>query len=148
MLYGYHLLRADTPVGWPCVGLRFKDGTDTTPLLDKLLSAADESNGAFAVSVFLTTMFVQLTPDSASYTHATMPERWHFNATDRIAPIYVVPHLGWALTDHVSRFNLPCSILIGLCSTNTKSYIKGTTNQKAITATVRRTDSLGSRKLI
>lgn len=36
------------------------------------------------------------------YTHETMPERWHFNSTERIAPIYVVPHLGWALTDHVS----------------------------------------------
>ena len=69
--------------GWPCVGLRFKEGTDTAPLLDQLLVAAEQSNGAFAV-----------------YTRATMPDRWHFNKTDRIAPIYVVPHLGWALTDH------------------------------------------------
>lgn len=53
--------------------------------LQILLDAADESDGSFAV-----------------YTRETMPERWHFNATNRIAPIYVVPKLGWAITDNVS----------------------------------------------
>jgi len=36
------------------------------------------------------------------YTHETMPERWHFSGQPHIAPIYLVPDLGWLLTDHVS----------------------------------------------
>lgn len=31
-----------------------------------------------------------------------MPDRWHFTGSDRIAPIYIVPALGWSITDHVS----------------------------------------------
>ncbi|WWD05374.1 hypothetical protein V865_003448 [Kwoniella europaea PYCC6329] len=69
--------------GWPSVGLRFKDGADTQYYLDILLDAAESSNGTFAL-----------------YTHETMPERWHFNHGHRIAPIYVVPTIGWAITDH------------------------------------------------
>ena len=26
-----------------------------------------------------------------------MPKRWHFVQNPRIAPIYVVPHIGWAI---------------------------------------------------
>lgn len=35
------------------------------------------------------------------YTAETMPERFHFNPRNngRIAPIYIVPKLGWTLTD-------------------------------------------------
>ncbi|KAK8865583.1 hypothetical protein IAR55_000727 [Kwoniella newhampshirensis] len=69
--------------GWPSVGLRFKHGADVDLYLIKLLEAADKSNGTFAV-----------------YTHETMPERWHFSHGHRIAPIYIVPHLGWAISDH------------------------------------------------
>lgn len=35
------------------------------------------------------------------YTHETMPSRYHFSQNTRIAPIYVVPHEGYALTDRV-----------------------------------------------
>ncbi|WRT66029.1 uncharacterized protein IL334_002980 [Kwoniella shivajii] len=69
--------------GWPSVGLRFKEGMDTDHYLQLLLDAAESSNGTFAV-----------------YTHDTMPERWHFSHGHRIAPIYIVPTLGWAITDH------------------------------------------------
>ncbi|WWC88224.1 uncharacterized protein L201_003129 [Kwoniella dendrophila CBS 6074] len=69
--------------GWPSVGLRFKEGTDTEYYLNILLDAAKSSNGTFAV-----------------YTHETMPERWHFSHGHRIAPIYVVPTIGWAISDH------------------------------------------------
>ena len=69
--------------GWPCVGLRFKPGSDVPTYHQRLIDAAAASDGAFAV-----------------YTHETMLERWHFGGNDRIAPIYVVPALGWALTDH------------------------------------------------
>ena len=71
--------------GWPSVGLRFNEGSPTNKYLRVLLDAAERSDGTFAV-----------------YTHETMPERWHFTGTNRIAPIYVVPKLGWAITDNVS----------------------------------------------
>ncbi|GFZ43401.1 hypothetical protein JCM24511_01121 [Saitozyma sp. JCM 24511] len=69
--------------GWPSVGLRFKAGSPTDVYLDRLLQAAEKSNGSFAV-----------------YTHETMPDRWHFSGIPRIAPIYVVPHLGWVISNH------------------------------------------------
>ena len=37
------------------------------------------------------------------YTHETMPQRYHFSHNDRIAPIYVVPKVGYVLTDHVEN---------------------------------------------
>ena len=30
-----------------------------------------------------------------------MPKRWHFHDSERIAPIWVIPKLGWAITNHV-----------------------------------------------
>nr|XP_031857489.1 uncharacterized protein CI109_007108 [Kwoniella shandongensis]KAA5524561.1 hypothetical protein CI109_007108 [Kwoniella shandongensis] len=69
--------------GWPSVGLRFKEGVDEDKYLRMLLDAAEQSNGTFAV-----------------YTHDTMPDRWHFSHGHRIAPIYIVPYLGWAISDH------------------------------------------------
>lgn len=35
------------------------------------------------------------------YSHATMPSRFHFTHSDRIAPLYIVPHEGYALTDRM-----------------------------------------------
>jgi len=70
-------------VGWPCVGLRFKEGSDVQLYLSRLVETAATSEGSFEV-----------------YTRDTMPERFHFRSTSRIAPIYVIPKLGWALTDH------------------------------------------------
>ncbi|OCF30505.1 type I phosphodiesterase/nucleotide pyrophosphatase [Kwoniella heveanensis BCC8398] len=73
--------------GWPSVGLRFEEGTDVEAYLKILLDAAEGSNGTFAV-----------------YTHETMPERWHFSHGHRIAPIYIVPKVGWAITTHHEHF--------------------------------------------
>jgi hypothetical protein len=72
-----------TDAGWPSMGLRFYPGTNTSHYLDVLLDAADANGGKFEV-----------------YTHETMPERYHFAYNERIAPIYVVPRLGYALTNH------------------------------------------------
>ncbi|KAL1405220.1 hypothetical protein Q8F55_008845 [Vanrija albida] len=69
--------------GWPAYGLRFKPGSDVDAHLATLEAAAKESNGSFA-----------------AYTHDTMPERWHFSSGERVAPIYLVPKLGWVITDH------------------------------------------------
>ena len=76
------------PKGWPSVGIRFKPGTNTSHYLNVLTEASAASGGKFDV-----------------YTHDTMPDRWHFAHNDRIAPIYVVPHEGYALTDHIENGN-------------------------------------------
>ncbi|ADV21394.1 type I phosphodiesterase/nucleotide pyrophosphatase [Cryptococcus gattii E566] len=68
--------------GWPSVGLRFSSTSNHSLYLERLFSAAEASNGTFAV-----------------YTPDTMPQRWHFTGGRRIAPIYVVPDIGWAVTD-------------------------------------------------
>lgn len=70
--------------GWPSFGVRFKDQSPVDKYYD-VLKAASEVNGSFAI-----------------YTHDTMPERWHFNHGPRVAPFYLVPKLGWVITDHVS----------------------------------------------
>jgi len=49
--------------------------------LDVLLKAAPENQEKFDV-----------------YTRETMPERYHFAHNKRIAPVYVVPRIGYALT--------------------------------------------------
>ncbi|KAG6845600.1 hypothetical protein H0H87_006653 [Tephrocybe sp. NHM501043] len=67
--------------GWPAMGLRFRPGSNETHYLELLLKAAEENSEKFAV-----------------YTHETMPERYHFANNERIAPIYVVPKIGYILT--------------------------------------------------
>lgn len=84
--------------------MRFEDDVDTDAVLKHLLQQAKERKG-FDV-----------------FTHETMPERWHFvrpsplpplphqpltsagfsraqSGNPRIAPIYIVPHHGWAISD-------------------------------------------------
>jgi predicted AlkP superfamily pyrophosphatase or phosphodiesterase len=67
--------------GWPSMGLRFYPQTNISHYLDLLLKASDANPEKFNV-----------------YTHETMPERYHFSHNERIAPIYVVPNIGYALT--------------------------------------------------
>lgn len=70
------------PTGWPSAGLRFAQGTDEAAMLDRLQEAASKPGSGFAC-----------------YTPETMPERWHFTGHERIAPIYCVPEVGWAITN-------------------------------------------------
>ncbi|TDL22192.1 Phosphodiest-domain-containing protein [Rickenella mellea] len=67
--------------GWPAMGLRFYPQTNASHYLDVLLNAAAANSEKFDV-----------------YTHETMPWRYHFSNHKRIAPIYVVPKIGYALT--------------------------------------------------
>ncbi|KAL5501745.1 hypothetical protein ACEPAH_9005 [Sanghuangporus vaninii] len=67
--------------GWPSKGFRFSSKCNVTHYLDILLKAADENPEKFDV-----------------YTRETMPERYHFSNNYRIAPVYVVPKIGYALT--------------------------------------------------
>ncbi|KAH9889967.1 Phosphodiest-domain-containing protein [Cubamyces lactineus] len=72
--------------GWPAMGLRFTSKDDEVQYLKVLLNASALSGGKFDV-----------------YTHETMPERWHFANNERIAPIYVVPRMGYALTNRIEN---------------------------------------------
>ncbi|CCL98853.1 uncharacterized protein FIBRA_00859 [Fibroporia radiculosa] len=72
--------------GWPSMGLRFFPNSDSQSYLNVLSKAAKASGGKFDV-----------------YTHDTMPRRWHFAHNDRIAPIYVVPQMGYCLTNRVEN---------------------------------------------
>ena len=74
--------------GWPSCGLRFKEGIDESEMLDRLERASNKSNGGFHV-----------------YTADTMPPSYHFNPSvnSRIAPIYVVPHIGWVISDRTEH---------------------------------------------
>ena len=71
------------------MGLRFSPEVDSTYYLNVLLEAAAASGGKFDV-----------------YTHETMPNRYHFANQvhhQRIAPIYVVPKIGYVLTDRIEN---------------------------------------------
>ncbi|TFK52494.1 Phosphodiest-domain-containing protein [Heliocybe sulcata] len=67
--------------GWPSMGIRFSPTVDSSKYLSILLDAAKANPEKFDV-----------------YTHDTMPQRYHFSRNPRIAPIYVVPKMGYALT--------------------------------------------------
>lgn len=67
--------------GWPSMGIRFEPKANTSHYLSALLEASAENPEKFDV-----------------YTKDTMPERYHFAQNERIAPIYVVPKIGYVLT--------------------------------------------------
>lgn len=67
--------------GWPAMGLRFKPSSNVSHYLDLLYEAADANPEKFDI-----------------YTHKSMPERYHFSHSERIAPIYAVPKMGYVLT--------------------------------------------------
>jgi hypothetical protein len=63
------------------MGLHFDPSANVSHYLDVLLKAADDNSEKFDV-----------------YTPQTMPERYHFAHSTRIAPVYVVPKMGYVLT--------------------------------------------------
>jgi hypothetical protein len=67
--------------GWPAMGLRFAAHANVSHNLELLENAAAANPGKFDV-----------------YTHETMPAFYHFTQSTRIAPIYVVPRIGYVLT--------------------------------------------------
>ena len=67
--------------GWPSMGLRFSPKANSSAYLNILSEAAKNNGEKFDV-----------------YTHETMPERYHFSHNPRIAPIYIIPKYGYALT--------------------------------------------------
>jgi len=73
--------------GWPSVGLRFSPNANVTLMKSRLLEAQRNMPYAFDV-----------------YDSETMPERFHFRESvvpnGRIASLYMVPKLGWSITNH------------------------------------------------
>ena len=63
------------------MGIRFSPDTNVTHHLSALLDAASKNSEKFQV-----------------YTHETMPGGYHFVSNKRIAPVYVIPKIGYVLT--------------------------------------------------
>ncbi|PYI09658.1 nucleotide pyrophosphatase family protein [Aspergillus sclerotiicarbonarius CBS 121057] len=70
--------------GWPLRGLRPKRPEDLKIIQEQLENVA--SNYSHAVEI---------------YTREGMPERYHFQNNDRIAPLWVIPKTGWAVVERV-----------------------------------------------
>lgn len=79
------LLCSRVSLGWPSVGLRLIPGADDKLILAKLLTSEAATSSPPKIDV---------------YTSKTMPDRFHFNPANnlRIAPIYIVPRIGWAIS--------------------------------------------------
>ncbi|KAI9662095.1 MAG: hypothetical protein M1831_002791 [Alyxoria varia] len=74
--------------GWPHFGLRPKDSEDIPKLYKQLSEKASAGEG---FDVYLK--------------DENMPDRYHFTKSDRIAPLWVMPHAGWALATY-NEFNV------------------------------------------
>lgn len=68
--------------GWPLRGLRPKRPEDLQILQGQLIERAKNFSDGVEV-----------------YTRQTMPERYHFLNSERIAPLWVIPKTGWAVVE-------------------------------------------------
>ncbi|KIO05372.1 hypothetical protein M404DRAFT_999981 [Pisolithus tinctorius Marx 270] len=86
--------------GWPNMGLRFRAGTDQRAVLSKLMRATRDPRHIGKFDVFVTAAYTGRSGlgDGEEDVAIPMPERYHFSASERIAPIWIVPRLGYALT--------------------------------------------------
>jgi hypothetical protein len=94
--------------GWPSMGLRFASGTNVTEALERLCQYTVAHPGQFDVFTsesFFTDPITSLV-DLNAFNHGKsgagtvepMPERFHFSANYRIAPVWIIPRMGYALT--------------------------------------------------
>ena len=83
------------------MGLWFKPGANTTTALSHL-SLASESK---QFDVYTTDTYTHNVSSSANLI-PTMPGRYHYSSSRRLAPIWVVPRMGYALTDRVENGSL------------------------------------------
>lgn len=76
------------------MGLRFNSKANETRYMSALLKAADENAEKFGV-----------------FTHETMPQQYHFSHNERIAPVYVIPKIGYTLTNRkVEGSDMPTGV--------------------------------------
>ncbi|KAG2362933.1 alkaline-phosphatase-like protein, partial [Suillus spraguei] len=76
--------------GWPSMGLRFTPDTNVTEALERLCEYTLTHPDQF---------------DMSAGTVEPMPERYHFSHNYRIAPVWIVPRIGYALTDRTDGEN-------------------------------------------
>lgn len=81
--------------GWPLYGLRPKDPIDIRGLYDRLLVEA-QSSAKFDVYL----------------RDEDMPARYHFSYNDRIAPLWIVPKVGYAIV-HKEDFDVKAAKAMG-----------------------------------
>ncbi|KAG1766183.1 alkaline-phosphatase-like protein [Suillus occidentalis] len=97
--------------GWPSMGLRFTPDTNVTEALERLyeymLTHPDQFD-VFTTESFSADAGTSLVDLSAfnygkmsTGTVEPMPERYHFSRNYRIAPVWIVPRIGYALTDRM-----------------------------------------------
>ncbi|KAF9243503.1 Phosphodiest-domain-containing protein [Melanogaster broomeanus] len=78
------------PACWPSMGLWFKPGISASAALSRLVIASE--SGQF---------------DSVEkVAPPAMPERYHYTSSPRLAPVWIVPRIGYALTDRVENGSL------------------------------------------
>ncbi|KIJ66879.1 hypothetical protein HYDPIDRAFT_85278 [Hydnomerulius pinastri MD-312] len=91
--------------GWPSMGLWFKAGVNTTTALSTLILASQ--SGKF--DVYSSDTYSHTTPNLQNAEEvgtSAMPERYHYSSSPRLAPIWVVPRVGYALTDRIENGTL------------------------------------------
>ncbi|KAH7885418.1 Phosphodiest-domain-containing protein [Phlebopus sp. FC_14] len=81
--------------GWPSMGLRFHSEVDQHLVLEKLVRAAQDERYVGKFDVYVTDTY-----EGGGYVTESirMPSRYHFSSSERIAPIWIVPRIGYALT--------------------------------------------------
>ncbi|KAG2125529.1 alkaline-phosphatase-like protein [Suillus cothurnatus] len=101
--------------GWPSMGLRFAPDTNVTEALERLCEYTLTHPNQF--DVFTTESFSTDPGTSlvdfntfnydkmSAGTVEPMPERYHFSRNYRIAPVWIVPRIGYALTDRTDGEN-------------------------------------------
>ncbi|KAG2095131.1 alkaline-phosphatase-like protein [Suillus discolor] len=97
--------------GWPSMGLRFAPGTNVTDALERLCEYTlihPDQFDVFTTESFPTDSGTSLV-DLNAFNYGKMsgctvepvPERYHFSHNYRIAPMWIVPRIGYALTDRM-----------------------------------------------
>ena len=90
------------------MGLWFQDGVDATAALSRLVPASESRK----FDVYTTDTYTHITSDLIAMA-PTMPERYHYSSSQRLAPIWVIPRMGYALTDRIENGS---QMTIGVCS--------------------------------
>lgn len=83
------------------MGLWFKPDVNATAALSRLVLASESKK----FDVYTTDTYTHNASDSTTMA-PTMPERYHYSSNQRLAPIWVVPRMGYALTDRAENGSL------------------------------------------
>ncbi|KAF8419436.1 alkaline-phosphatase-like protein [Tirmania nivea] len=86
--------------GWPLAGIRAANGADETELWEEVKSRheswpLDTPTAQKAQLDEKDARRGSRAPWSVHHKLHSMPDRWHFSHNDRIAPIWIVPEVGW-----------------------------------------------------